>query len=246
MLFDERPELPGLGAMSDELERTLAAGSADRVELYREAMDLSRFGSKTYESVLRDALRAKYADKKIDVVVAFYPGALDFLLTHASEIFPGVPIVFCGIDRRSLGDRSLPPHIHGVLVKREFAPTVEIALRIHPDTKQIAVVSGTSEFDAGLLDQAREEFRAYEDRVAFTYLTQLPLRELLGELRKLPPKTLVLFTSLFRDGAGEPFVTHNVVPLISAAANAPLYGFLDQYIGRGIVGGSLYSVQARQ
>ena len=31
------------------------------------------------------------------------------------------------------------------------------------------------------------------------------------------------------------------MPLISAAANAPVYGFLDQYIGRGIVGGSLYS-----
>jgi len=242
MLFDERPELVGLAAMSNELERTLTAGSEDRVEIYREAMDLSRFGSKTYESVLRDALRAKYANKKIDVVVAFYPGALDFLLTHGSEIFPGAPIVFCGIDRRELGNRSLPPHVHGVLVKREYAPTVEIALRIHPETKQIIVVAGTSDFDAGLLDQAREEFRAYEDRVAFTYLTKLPLRELLGELRKLPPKTLVLFTSLFRDGAGEPFVTHNVVPLVSAAANAPLYGFIDQYIGRGIVGGSLYSL----
>ena len=31
------------------------------------------------------------------------------------------------------------------------------------------------------------------------------------------------------------------MPLVSAAANAPLYGFLDQYLGRGIVGGSLYS-----
>ncbi len=51
-------------------------------------------------------------------------------------------------------------------------------------------------------------------------------------------KTLVLFTSLFRDGAGELYVAHNVVPLVSAAANAPLYGFIDQYIGRGIVGGA--------
>jgi hypothetical protein len=239
MLFDERPELPGLAAMSNELERTLAASSEDRFQFYRDAMDLSRFGSKTHESVLRDALRAKYAGKKIDVVVAFYPGALDFLLTHGSEIFPGVPIVFCGIDRREFGNRSLPPHVHGVLVQREYAPTVELALRIHPDTKQITVVAGTSEFDVGLLDQARSEFRAYEDRVAFTYLTTLPLRELLGELRKLPPKTLVLYTSFFRDGVGEPFVTHNVVQLVSAAANAPLYGFIDQYIGRGIVGGSV-------
>jgi signal transduction histidine kinase len=32
-----------------------------------------------------------------------------------------------------------------------------------------------------------------------------------------------------------------VVERVSVAANAPVYGFIDQYLGRGIVGGSLYS-----
>jgi signal transduction histidine kinase len=72
-------------------------------------------------------------------------------------------------------------------------------------------------------------------------LTTLPLQKLLTELAGLPPQTFVLFTTLFRDGAGEPYVPHDVVPLVSAAASAPVYGFLDQYLGRGIVGGSLYS-----
>ena len=78
-------------------------------------------------------------------------------------------------------------------------------------------------------------------RLTFTYLTTLPLQKLLTELAGLPPQTIVLFTTLFRDGAGELFVPHNVVPLVSDAANAPVYGFLDQFLGRGIVGGSLYS-----
>ena len=29
---------------------------------------------------------------------------------------------------------------------------------------------------------------------------------------------------------------------VSAAANVPTYGFLDQYVGRGIVGGNVYSI----
>ena len=53
MLFDESPELPGLAALDAEFTRTLESDSANRFELYREAMDLSRFGSKTYEN-LRD------------------------------------------------------------------------------------------------------------------------------------------------------------------------------------------------
>ena len=58
----------------------------------------------------------------------------------------------------------------------------------------------------------------------------------------MPPQALVFYTSLFRDGAGDSFVPHEVVERVSAAANAPTYGLLDQYVGRGIVGGNLYSV----
>ena len=241
MLFDERAELPGLAALDAEFTRTLNSESSDRVELYREDMDLSRFGSKAYETFLRDSLRTKYAGKKIDAVVAVMGPALDFLLDHGAEIFPGSSIVFCGLDKKELGERPLPINVHGVLVKREFAPTLEAALRIHPGTKQVVVVAGKSGFDNRLLDQARQEFHAFEDRLAFTYLTSLDLQTLLSELRQLPSQTIVLFTTLFQDGAGQSFVPHDVVGLVSAAANAPVYGFLDQYLGRGIVGGSLYS-----
>jgi len=240
-LFDERLDLPGLAAIDADLVRTLTSNSKENVEIYRESMDLSRFGSDTYQQQLRDFLRAKYASKKIDVAVAIVRPALDFLLSHGDAIFPGTPIVFCGIDRYELAGRSLPAHVRGVLLKREFAPTLELALRLHPQTKHVAVVAGTSEFDIRLLEQAKEEFHAYENRLTFMYLTSLPLQELLVELTKLPPQTIVLFTTLFRDGSGKPFVPHNIVPRVSAAANAPTYGFLDQYVGRGIVGGRVYS-----
>jgi hypothetical protein len=113
-------------------------------------------------------------------------------------------------------------------LRRTFAPTVDIALGLHPQTARVAVVAGSSDFDSLLLEQARQEFRAYEDRLAFTYLTNLPLEKLLAELRQLPPHTVVLFTTIFKDGAGASFIPHNVLPLVSAAANAPVYGFLDQ------------------
>ena len=245
MLFDERRELPGPAALEAEFVRTLTSNSPDHIETYRETMDLSRFDSDTYRTLLKNYLRDKYADKKIDVAVAVFGPAFEFLLNHGEAIFPGTPIVFCGVDRKELGDRSLPPHVHGVLLKREFAPTLELAISLHPHTKRVVVVAGTSEFDTRILDQARQEFGVYENRLAFTYLTTLPLQKLLTELAGLPPQTIVLFTTFFQDGAGEPFVPHDVLPLVSAAASAPTYGFLDQYLGRGIVGGNLYSLSAQ-
>jgi signal transduction histidine kinase len=244
LLFDERVELPGLSLLDAELVNTLRSNSTEPIEIYREVMDLSRFGSRAYKALLRDFFRTKYADKKIDVAVAVMAPAFDFLSAYGELIFPGTPIVFCGLDRRQLGTRSLPSNVYGVLVEREFAPTVELALHIHPTTKRFVVVAGTSEFDKGLLAQAQDQFRSYDNRVSISYLSELPLDQLLARVSQLPPGDIVLFLTLFQDGTGQPFIPHEVVERVSSAASVPVYGFLDQYLGRGITGGSLYSFTA--
>ena len=178
--------------------------------------------------------------KKIDLIIAALGPSLDFMVNYGDEIFPGVPVVFCGVDARELGKRALPSRFTGVFLKREFAPTVDVALQLRPETKQFVVVAGTTPFDASVLSQARQEFRPYEDRFAFRYLTALAMSDLLKEVSRLPPHTIVLFTTMFRDGAGESFTPHKAVERISAASSAPVFGFLDQLLGHGIVGGKLY------
>ena len=244
LLYDERLDLAGLAILDASLVQSLTSDPAREVQVYREAMDLSRFGSPKYSQLLRDYLRAKYESKKIDVVVAVMGPALDFLLGDGEQVFPGTPIVFCGIDEREIEGRVLPAWVTGVLVKREFAPTLDIALQLHPDTRRVVFVGGSSEFDMRLVAQARREFRRYEDRLTFTYLTSLPLGDVLTQLAHLPPQTVVLYSTVFKDSAGEAFVPHEVAARVAAAATAPVYGFVDQFMGRGIVGGRMYSLAA--
>jgi signal transduction histidine kinase len=242
LLFDERVELPGLAALEADFVRTLRANTTEPIEIYRESMDLSRFGSATYESFLRDVLKTKYDAKKIDVVVGIMAPALDFLLKFGEEIFPDSSIVFCGLDKRQLGERTLPAHVRGVLLKRDFGPTVEVALRLHPSTEKVVVISGWSQFDTNLHADARAQFKTFEDRATFSDLNNLPLPQLLDEVARLSSGTIVLFVSLFRDAAGNAHVPHDVVSRISQRSAVPVYGFVDQYLGQGIVGGKLYSL----
>ena len=244
VLYDERTGLPGLAAIDESLVRTLVGRSPTPIEIYREEMDLSRVGTASYLPALRDHLRTKYAGKKIDLAIAVMGPSLDFLLHYRDVVFPAAPIVFAGLDASELRGRVLPPYVTGVRVRREFAPTLELALGLHPDTKRIVFVGGTSEFDTRLVEEAMEQLRAYEARFEFAYLTALPLQQLLKEVSNLPPHSIVLYSTLFRDVEGNAFVPHEVVERISAFANAPVYGFLDQYLGHGIVGGRLYSLSA--
>ena len=244
VIYDEQTELPGLAILDRSLRSTLTSGSSDKIDFYSESMDLSRFHEEGYYQFLRDYYRQKYSQKKIDVVVAAMGPALDFSLAFRDEIFPGTPIVFCGIDRREIERRNLGPNVTGVLVQREFKGTLDLALRLQPATQRVVFIAGTSSFDKQLTEQARQEFSSYEGQLEVSYLTELSLHQLLKEVSQLPPHTIILCSTVFRDGAGESFVPHDVVSLVSRSANVPVYGFLDQYLGRGIVGGHVYSVEA--
>src|SRR5262245_51210885 len=66
--------------------------------------------------------------------------------------------------------------------------------------------------------------------------------DLLKTLSRLPERSVVLYLTLFADGAGRSFIPHEALSLITGAANAPVYASVDQYMGLGVVGGHVYSV----
>ena len=245
VLYDEHSGLPGLTSVDKSIKQTLSeADPSVKTSLYAESMDLSRFQRNGYDEFLRDYYTEKYRDKKIDVVIAVMEPALNFAIAYVEEIAPGAPIVFCGIDPRDIAGRDLRSNVTGVLVQRDFKGSLEVALKLHPETRQVVFVGGTSDFDKYLVSSASQQLKVFENRVNITYLNDLPLSEILHRVQNLPPDTVVLCSTVFRDGAGESFVPHEVVSRISETANVPVYGFVDQYLGRGIVGGHLYSVEA--
>ena len=243
LLYDEDTRLPGLSILDRSLRSRFSAALGGNIEFFTESMNVSQFNSARDEQVLSGYYSEKYRDKKPDLIMAVIGPALRFLLRHADEAFPAVPIVFCGADAADIQSVTLPGRVTGILVRRVFAPTIDVVLRLQPDTHRIVVVGGTSAFDRHLMAQARSEFQQFEQRVAFEYLVDLPMGDLLAAVSRLPAQTVVVFVTLFRDGAGRTYVPHDVVSQISAAANAPVYVFVDQYLGRGAVGGHLYSLE---
>ena len=63
--------------------------------------------------------------------------AFDFLRTRGGELFPATPIVFASVNAAAIDRRTLPPHITGVAVTRDYRDTLNLALAIHPDTERV-------------------------------------------------------------------------------------------------------------
>ena len=124
-----------------------------------------------------------------------------------------------------------------------IAGVLDAALRMRPDIKRVALIAGTGPNDAYSEQVFRNGLKPYAGRLELIDLTKLPMEDILTRVGSLPPDTIVLYSSIFRDGAGKSFVPREALSQISQAANAPVFGLYDTYLGYGIVGGRLVSFE---
>ena len=202
LLFDEDNTLPGLAVLDRTLRATLTDGLGGNVEFFSESLNASQFPETSDEQLLRDYYAAKYGSRKLDLIVGVMGPSVTFLRRHADAFAPGVPVVFCGADAENLEPGTLPVRMTGLVARRVFAPTLDLALRLQPDTRRVFVVGGTSAFDRNLQAAARREFEPFATRVSFDYLTDLPMGDLLAAVSKVPPQSIILYLTMFRVGAG--------------------------------------------
>jgi PAS domain S-box-containing protein len=217
------------------LRRELQTGLSDNLAYYPEFLDLARFGDAGYEAAVMNFLRAKYEGRKFDLILAMGEHTRDFVARFRDDaLFAGTPLVYSAATRS-----SAVANASGLIAPPNLKTALDTALGIQPDTEHVFVVSGSSGLDRDYERLAREQFKPLEARRAFTYLTGLPIRDLLRQVSALPPRSLIFFTTLLADGQGQRFLPFETLDRINAAASAPIYSWNANAMGHGIVGGRL-------
>ena len=113
----------------------------------RNICESNRFPGEKQSLLLRDYLRTKYADRNIDVILAVTDQPLAFLLKYRHELFTDIPIVFVAAQSPTAAELAAGPGITGIVYGGNQSSTLDLALRLHPGTEQVFIVSGTLEHD---------------------------------------------------------------------------------------------------
>ena len=226
--------------ISNKLEQSVPGG----IDYYSEFLDEARFSRPQYRGAFRDFLRSKYAGLTFDLLIAMGDAPLDFLAGSRDELFPNTPIVFYYSRRLA----SPPPNATGISTELELGGTIELALALQPDLKHVFVICGKQETTGYLAALARAQLPKYEPRLHITYLAGLPTADLEARLRQLPPRSMVYYLAVDRDGDNENYHPLEYLDRITAVSNAPVYSWVDSVIGHGVVGGNLKRqlLQARE
>jgi len=218
------------------LEATVRSHVPAPVNFYVEYLESQRFGSVNYEKSVSETLRQTYAKQKFDlVIVAVYP-ALEFAVKYRDRIFPGVPIVFMMVAPGRVQDRRLWPRVTGVTIQTDIPGTLDLALRLHPDTRNVAVVSGNSEFERYWQALTHQELRQRTEKLSVTDLVGLPPDQLLRQVSALPPHTVIFFQLVPQESLQLAVGTYDVLAAISQ--RFPTYCIHNYCFDHGVIGGS--------
>lgn len=207
------------------------------VELLVEYMDTKFHKPEILFPHLQEIYAAKYGEMQPDIVIASDNNAFDFLLNNRGLLFPNVPIVFCSINNYSDSLLTNQSEITGVAEDFDFEGTIDLALRLHPETRQIAVVSDSTHTAMVTLERIKRSFAKFTDRVSFVELTDMTAQEFKQALNRLPDNTLVVLNGLYRDRIGRIFSGEEGLAFVANNSQVPVYVMWQQMIDQGILGG---------
>src|SRR5262245_9387584 len=238
-------DFPANVRFDQSFQAALRSAPAGTVEYYPVYLEDDRFPGERQASNLRNYLQHKYADRTIDVVVAAGHPAFDFLIKNRDRLFTNTPIVFVMSTYPMNVDLAAEPGLTGIVTNNTHKKTLEMALRLHPETEQVFIISGTLEHDKRIERLAREELAGYESRVQITYLTDFSLDELIAKTKSLPERSIALYVwQQLPNQQGKLLESPDVLALISRTATVPIYGMSGNNIGRGMIGGYVFTTES--
>ena len=232
-------------AWSDHIQegiRQTLAESPYSIVFQVEYMDSKKFHYQDTVSTLYALYRDKFRNKKFDIIIASDNVAVDFLLQFGEELFPGVPIVFCGLnDVQPETLRATGREITGVLENYDVVYNIELALRLNPQLRRMVIIGDDSVTGAAIRNQVLAQLGPFKDRLVVEEWSEYSLEQMLDWVRDQTPDTFFYFVPIYRDIDGQFYSAEELLEKVHAASRAPLYSNWAFLLGHGIVGGKLIS-----
>ena len=228
-------------SVSHGIQLVLRNPTNQPMDVFTEFMDTKRIATDDYFEELRRLYKLKYTGTHFDAIIACDDDAFNFLHRFRDEIFGRIPVVFCGVNY--FRDEELVdfPLCTGVVESFDLRKTLDIALRFHPNTRQIVYINDQTSTGKANRKRLEEVMPEYTTRVSFVFFEDMTMSEVVQNVRNLPLDSLILLMTFNRDKTGHFYQYREISQQVCSVAAVPIYGIWDFYLGDGIVGGMLIS-----
>jgi PAS domain S-box-containing protein len=235
ILSQEDLTWPAYRLIDENARATLRVGSPEGTLIFSEHLDRVHFPDPQFQEQQFAWIQRKYANAKLDLVI----GVADV----PTDIFPGVPVLHVGTDpvKKRPAPAVSTKGVTTIWIELDALKTLEVARRLQPELRQVAVIGSSSPTGKNLVDQVRDQISSAPDHLPVLDLTSFTLPEICERVETLGPESMVLYVSFARDAKGRQFISAEVMSKITAVSKAPVYVVLETNVGSGAVGGYVTS-----
>ncbi|MBG0789812.1 MAG: response regulator [Desulfovibrionaceae bacterium] len=220
--------------------RSVLAGSQYKIDLQIEYMDAKRYNYKDVTGMLLRLYKEKFVHERFDIIITSDNDAFSFASQYREILFPGVPLVFCGVN--DLNPRAMTQgNMTGVVEQFDLSRTLDVVMRLHPGKNHMIVVGDSSTAGNAIRHQIETIVPQYNKPLTVEYWINLSLDTVLARVETLPDNSFLFFIPYYQVIDGRFLTSEEVMESIYARSSVPIYTTWAFLLGHGAVGGKMLS-----
>ena len=219
--------------------QAVLAGGPHKIDADFEYLDSRRHPEPAYAQLFVQYLHHKFASGPPELIVAADDPAVHLVLQYRGGLLPAVPVVFCGVNEYHGTSAYVTDHpeqrpwLAGVLEPIDIDATVDLALELHPDRRELIILGDNVHYETDI------QTRHPGLQVRRLNVPDLSFQELWTQLDQLGRADIVLLTRSGRDRTGATLGARQVAAQVALHSPVPIYTVDWPVLGLGPVGGKM-------
>jgi signal transduction histidine kinase/ActR/RegA family two-component response regulator len=212
------------------------------ISLDVEYMDSKRYIGKENKEFFHQRLSYKLKNKKpYDAIIVADDNALNYILEYQESHYKNIPIVFFGLNNlENALKQNNNRHVTGLVEFVSMEETLTMIKKMFPKSKKLYIIHDSTETGKGLLKVFQTFYSVLKNvKVEEFNLSKLSYNELGTKLRNIDKIHPVLLLSGYLDKNKTPASFDQVLNLLKANLDSPVFHLWYHGMGKGVMGGKL-------
>lgn len=211
------------------------------IDFIYEFMDTKRIYNETYIKNLYIFLENKYINKKLDLIITTDDNAFDFIMEYGEELFPSIPVLFCGVNYLDESRLEGKDNIRGLSEEANIEQSIEFLLMETPNLEKINIVVDDTKTGKIIQERINQLILKKDSKNLIDILNNISMRDLKLKLKNMSKNEIVLYTIFFKDVENNFFEYDKSINEVLESSSVPVYITWDFSLVDGVVGGILTS-----
>ncbi|MEZ7892032.1 MAG: ABC transporter substrate binding protein [Candidatus Wallbacteria bacterium] len=222
---------------------TIKKEFGDSVEFYYEYLDAKRHYkgiNDDYSHKFDSILTHKYHNLKMDAIFVSDKDGYEFLLSVKAKLFPGVPLIFSGIEE--IEDGYPKNEVTGIISATDYKGNIDLILKVLPETERIVIL--TDNTSTGSLNKKHLKEIAAEYRQQFYFLDDNGFgteNKIIDAVKTLKKTDVIFISDCFRNSEGNYIEYKTFIPELTKNSAVPVFYHADMFLNLGVTGGKMIS-----